>query len=119
MVRTLIVDDQPAFRSFARSLLAAQGINVVGEAEDGAAALAAVRELLPELVVLDIQLPDATGFEVAARLAAEPSAPAVILVSVRGEEDYGPLLRSAYVLGFITKAELSASRIMALIGDAP
>src|SRR5881227_1792297 len=66
--RVLIVDDHESFRSSARLLLEAEGYEVVGEAEDGAAALRAVEELSPELVLLDVQLPDVDGFDVAARL---------------------------------------------------
>ena len=66
----LIVDDHPSFRLSARRMLEADGYAVVGEAEDGAAAIAAVRELDPDLVLLDVQLPDLDGFEVAARLRA-------------------------------------------------
>src|SRR3954447_19967450 len=68
----LIVDDHPAFRSQARALLESEGFAVVGEAKDGAEALAAVEALRPEVVLLDIQLPDLDGFEVAERLSARP-----------------------------------------------
>jgi DNA-binding NarL/FixJ family response regulator len=61
----LIVDDHPSFRASARALLQAEGFEVVGEAEDGARALQAVEELRPDVVLLDVQLPDLDGFEVA------------------------------------------------------
>src|SRR3954452_3766730 len=60
-VHVLIVDDHPSFRANARALLEAEGFEVVGEAEDGASALRAVHELSPELVLLDVQLPDIDG----------------------------------------------------------
>src|SRR6266702_1613721 len=63
----LIVDDHPSFRSFARTMLEAEGFRVVGEAADAAGALAAVIELRPAIVLLDVQLPDLDGFEVARR----------------------------------------------------
>ena len=63
-IRVLIVDDHPGFRSFARAMLEAEGFDVVGEAPDGAAALAAVRALAPEIVLLDVALPDMDGFAV-------------------------------------------------------
>ncbi len=66
----LIVDDHPSFRLSARRMLEAYGYTVVGEAEDGERALAAAEELKPDLVLLDVQLPDIDGFEVAERLAA-------------------------------------------------
>ena len=64
----LIVDDHPSFRASARRMLEADGYGVVGEAEDGAAALAAAEQLRPDLVLLDVRLPDIDGFEVARRL---------------------------------------------------
>src|SRR5438105_2788065 len=80
-VTVLIVDDHPSFRATARALLQAEGFDVVGEAEDGASALALVAELRPDVVLLDVQLPDLDGFEVAQRLGAD--GPAVVLVSSR------------------------------------
>ncbi len=67
----LIVDDHSAFRSAALGLLEAEGFDVVGEAADGASALAAAGELKPDVVLLDVQLPDLNGFDVADRLAVK------------------------------------------------
>ena len=78
----LIVDDHPAFRSLARALLESEGFAVVGEAEDGEAAIAAVAALRPAVVLLDVQLPGLDGFEVAERLAAQADAPAVVSFAV-------------------------------------
>jgi DNA-binding NarL/FixJ family response regulator len=114
--RILIVDDYVLFRSSARQLLESQGFEVVGEAGDGGAAIAAVRELRPDVVLLDIQLPDMDGFEVARRLADEPNAPMVVLTSIRAASDYGSRLRTAAARGFIPKVELSESRIAAVLG---
>ena len=110
----LIVDDHPSFRASARLLLESEGWNVVGEAADGARALAAARELEPDLVLLDIQLPDFDGFEVSSRLAST-GGPAVILVSSRDCEDYGSLAFSSGARGFIPKAELSGEALEALL----
>ena len=63
----LIVDDHPSFRATARVLLESEGFDVVGEAEDGSSALEAVAALHPQIVLLDVQLPDLDGFEVAAQ----------------------------------------------------
>ena len=104
----LIVDDHPTFRASARLLLAAEGYDVVGEAADGAAAVAAVRELRPQLVLLDVQLPDMDGFEVARRIAG---ASTVVLVSSRDEADYGPLVGESGARGFIAKGELSGAAL--------
>ena len=84
----LIVDDHPSFRASARRMLEASGYAVVGEAADGAAAVAAVRDLRPDLVLLDVRLPDLDGFEVAARLA-ELGGGAVVLTSSRDAAEYG------------------------------
>lgn len=113
--RVLIVDDHPAFRAAARRLLEAAGYDVVGEAGDGASAVAAARALRPDVVLLDVQLPDFDGFEVAERLAAELG-PAVILTSSRDWSDYGRPLARTPVRGFVPKAELSSERIAAAIG---
>src|ERR1700726_226654 len=90
--RVLIVDDHAGFRSMARRLLQAGGYEVVGEAADGSSGLQAARHLRPDLVLLDIQLPDVDGCEVARWLAAEADPPAVVLISSRDAEDYGARL---------------------------
>src|SRR5947209_14838841 len=77
----LIVDDHPSFRASARRMLEADGYEVVGEAVDGASAIDAVRELAPDVVLLDVRLPDTDGFQVAARLAANGATPAIVLTS--------------------------------------
>src|SRR5215216_1798937 len=110
MTRTvLIVDDHPSFRASARMLLEAEGYSVVGEAEDGLSALRAVEELDPDVVLLDVQLPDIDGIEVAARLTANGSAPAIVLTSSRDLADLGPVRDRCDVRGFIPKAELSGA----------
>ena len=113
--RVLIVDDHPSFRATARRLLQAEGFDVVGEAENGAEALRKVGELGPEVVLLDVQLPDLNGFEVANVLCRNGSAPAVVLVSSRDAVDYGDLIPGCGARGFIPKAELSGASILALL----
>ncbi len=112
----LIVDDHPSFRANARALLEAEGFDVVGEAEDGESALSAAARLRPELVLLDVQLPDLDGFEVAARLTNGGGGPAVVLVSSRDGSDFGPLVERSGARGFIPKAELSGAALTALLG---
>ena len=116
-IRVLIADDQALVRSGFRLILQSRpDLEVVGEAEDGASGLRAARELLPELVLLDVQLPDIDGFEVAAQLTDGPGAPAVVLVSSRDGADFGPLVERSGARGFIPKAELSGAALSALIG---
>jgi CheY-like chemotaxis protein len=117
MPRTvLIVDDHPTFRRSARLLLESEGYVVVGEAGDGAEALAAARELAPQVVLLDVQLPDIDGFDVAARLTGSDDGPVVVLTSSRDGSDFGPLIERSGARGFVPKAELSGERLRALTG---
>ena len=111
----LIVDDHPSFRASARALLEAEGFRVVGEAEDGATGLSRVRELRPEVVVLDVQLPDIDGFDVAGRLTGNGAAPTVILVSSRDRDDLGLQVARSGARGFIPKSELSGKSITELL----
>ncbi|WP_214404908.1 response regulator transcription factor [Pseudonocardia lacus] len=113
--RVLIVDDHPSFRSIARRLLVDGGFAVVGEAADGAGAISAARELHPDVVLLDVQLPDLDGFAVAAVLAAQPAPPAVVLVSSRSRADYGTRVGDSPAVGFIAKAELSGDAVGRLL----
>ncbi len=112
--RVLIVDDHAGFRSFARQLLTAEGYLVLGEAEQGSSVVGVVRRLRPDLVLLDIRLPDIDGFEVARRLAEEPDPPMVVLISSRDAADYGPRLPARHARGFLAKVDLSRAAIDAL-----
>src|SRR5258705_3197685 len=97
----LIVDDHASFRTAARKLLEHCGYRVVGEARDGESAITAVRELAPELVLLDVQIPGIDGFEVASRLKASGNASAIVLVSSRDGLDFGKLVTDSGARGFI------------------
>jgi DNA-binding NarL/FixJ family response regulator len=111
----LIVDDHPSFRATARALLEADGFSVVGEAADGSEALAKARELRPDVVLLDVQLPDLDGFEVASRLGLNGNAPAIVLVSSRDASDYGELIAQCGARGFVPKADLSGAAVRTLL----
>ena len=111
----LIVDDHPSFRALARTVLQAEGFDVVGEAVDGASALTEAERLRPELVLLDAQLPDTDGFAVAAKLTRDGGGPAVVLTSSRDAADFGPLIAESGALGFVPKAELSAAALAAFL----
>jgi two-component system nitrate/nitrite response regulator NarL len=116
--RLLIVDDHAGFRRLARRLLQAEGFEVVGEAQDGGAALAAVGRLRPDVVLLDVLLPDMDGFEVAARLAQGPVRPRVVLTSSREVADFGDRVGASPVVGFVHKDDLSGAALAALTGVA-
>jgi DNA-binding NarL/FixJ family response regulator len=111
----LIVDDHPGFRASARRMLEAGGFEVAGEAADGASALRAARELAPDVILLDVQLPDADGLDLAAELAANGARPAVVLTSSRGADELGPRLGSCGARGFVPKDELTADALRELL----
>jgi DNA-binding NarL/FixJ family response regulator len=115
--RVLIVDDHAPFRTLARLLLTADGFDVVGEARDGAEAISAARVLEPEVVLLDVQLPDIDGFGVAEVLARDARAPTVVLVSSRSRGDYGSRVADCVARGFIAKAELSGDELRRVLGN--
>jgi len=112
----LIVDDHPSFRRSARAILEAEGFAVVGEASTGASAVEATERLHPDVVLLDVQLPDRSGFEVCSTLhALNGAAPEIVLVSSRDACDYGGLIASCGARGFVPKAELSGDAVSALL----
>ena len=99
----------------ARRLLEAEGFAVVGEASDGQGALAAAEQLHPDLVLLDVSLPDIDGLEVAARLAAAGSPAVVVLSSSRAASEYGSTVAQTPARAFIPKAELSGAALAGLV----
>ena len=113
----LIVDDDAAFRSLARRRLALDGFDVIGEAAEGVAAVSAAHALRPDVVLLDVQLPGADGFEVAESLR-QCGITTVVLTSVRDREDYGERLTQSGVRGFVPKAALSGAALRAAMGSA-
>jgi DNA-binding NarL/FixJ family response regulator len=113
--RVLVVDDHPSFRRLATKLLSAGGFDVVGEAEDGHAALAEARRLQPDVVLLDVLLPDMSGFAVAEALAVDSGRPLVVLVSSRSESELAAGLGQSPACGFIPKRELTAAALAALV----
>src|SRR4051794_38796191 len=112
----LIVDDSAAFRAAARALLEAQGWTVVGEASDGAAAQRAVAELEPEVVLLDVLLPDADGFDVAEAIAGLPRPPRIVMCSTHARQTFGRRLAGTRVAGFLPKSELSDAGLTGILG---
>ncbi len=115
-VRVLIVDDHQPFRALARALLELDGFQGVGEAGDGAGAVDLAGRLRPDLVLLDVGLPDINGFEVARQLAGADPAQAVVLISSRDRSAYRTRLADSPVRGFLPKGELSGAALAELIG---
>jgi DNA-binding NarL/FixJ family response regulator len=115
----VIVDDNDAFRARARLLLDAEGYQVVGEAADGAAGLQVLRELRPDLALLDVQLPDTNGFALAERLCRDEAATRIIIISTREATDYAGSVARCGALGFISKAELCGHVMREIAGGRP
>ena len=112
----LIVDDHPSFRASARVGLESVGFPVIGEAAARAAAVTACVRLQPEVVLLDVQLPDTDGFNVCAEITSHAEHPTVIMTSSRDGSDFGPLVSTSGACGFVPKAELSGERVQELLG---
>jgi DNA-binding NarL/FixJ family response regulator len=107
----LIVDDHAGFRAAARALLEAEGFDVVGEAADGVSAVAACEELRPDVVLLDVQLPDLNGFELAERLGRTK----IVFISSRGVSAFRWRLTANPAWRFIAKSELSGEALAAAV----
>ena len=105
----MIVDDHAGFRASARRMLECEGYEVVGEAADGAEAMAAARKLRPDLVLVDVGLPDCDGRDLAERLVTGGE-PAVLLISSRDDVE-----SDGEALGFIPKDRLSGRAIAELL----
>lgn len=119
-MRCLIVDDQPNFCAAARELLEGQGLRVVGCARSASEAVRSVRELRPEVALVDIDLGPDSGFDLARRLSddLDGNSPRVILVSTHDEREFVKLIESSPAIGFIAKTELSADRIYQVLEQA-
>jgi DNA-binding NarL/FixJ family response regulator len=119
-LRCLIVDDQSGFCEAARELLEGQGLTVVGCAGSASEAVRSVRELRPEVALVDIDLGADSGFDLARRLADDVDGdfPRVILVSTHDEREFVKLIEASPAVGFLAKTELSATRIYQLLGRA-
>jgi DNA-binding NarL/FixJ family response regulator len=119
LLRCLIVDDNASFLAASRAILDGRELNVVGEAGSAAEALQRAAELRPDLVLLDIDLGDDSGIEVAWQLAQDhgSDAPHVIFISAHPAEDYADIVAESPALGFIAKSELSAAAVNELLRD--
>jgi CheY-like chemotaxis protein len=116
-VRSLIVDDNAHFLASARDLLEREGIVVVGVASNGAEAVRLVDELRPDITLVDIDLGEESGFDVARRLAEAPGddGSEVILISTYPETDFADLIAASPAKAFLAKADLSGRAIEELV----
>ena len=114
-LRCLIVDDRPSFSEAARELLTGQGLAVVGTATSSAEAIQRIQELRPDVALVDIDLGEESGFDLARRLAADGSGVTVILISTHDEREFKKLIESSPTVGFLAKTELSAENILRLL----
>jgi len=112
----LIVDDHSGFRAQSRRMLESEGYRVVGEAGDAASAVEAARPLEPELALVDVYLPEEDGFEVAARLGALDTPPAVVLTSSHDGAELAGCVAGSGARGFVPKTELSQEAIEEHLG---
>ena len=118
MPRVLIVDDHPSFRELAGRLLTGAGFAVVGEAADAAGALREASRLRPDIVLLDVVLPDRSGLAVARELAILGDGPRVVLISSRSRSDFGDSFEWPPRCSFLSKHELTPARLRDLLGES-
>jgi two-component system, NarL family, nitrate/nitrite response regulator NarL len=117
-LRCVIVDDNPFFLEGATDLLEREGLEVVGAASNSADAIRLVEELRPDVTLVDIDLGDEDGFELARRLSDNSVSSKVILVSTHAEEDLAQLIATSPAIGFVSKLRLSAETIRATLERA-
>ncbi|MBX6168720.1 MAG: response regulator transcription factor [Thermobispora bispora] len=119
-LRCLIVDDSDHFRKAARLLLEADGIAVVGTAATTAEALRWFRELRPDIVLVDIDLGEESGFDVVMRLCEEATErrPRIILISTYDEQDYADMIATSPAVAFLSKPRLSGRAIDEILREA-
>ena len=113
-LRCLIVDDSPVFLRAARALLEREGVAVT-VASTGAEALRLVQDLDPQVVLVDIDLGDESGFDLVLRLSGGTRVPRLILISSHSAEDFQELIVDSPAAGFLSKSRLSAAAIRSMM----
>jgi DNA-binding NarL/FixJ family response regulator len=115
-LRSLIVDDNGRFLAAARDLLERQGMSVVGVASTGSEALQLADQLRPDVTLVDIDLGEESGFDVARQLVETTEGDPVVLISTYAEKDFADLIASSPAVGFVSKSDLSADAINEVLG---
>ena len=114
-VKVLIVDDQAPFRAAARAVVeATDGFAVVGEAETGEASVSATRQLHPDLVLMDVNLPGINGLQATREILKDSNGVVVVLLlSTYEEEEYGPKAAECGASAYIPKSKFEPDRLSA------
>lgn len=119
LVRVLIVDDNVGFLAIAGQLMEQEGLSVVGVATTGAQALRLAEKHGPDVIIVDIELGDESGFDVVERLSALPMLrSSMVLVSAHQRDDLSDLLETSSAVGFLAKSELTARNLVVLLNNA-
>jgi DNA-binding NarL/FixJ family response regulator len=119
-MRCLIVDDSADFVDAARGLLECQGVSVVGIASTSEEALRSFEVLRPDVTLVDIDLGNESGFELAEQLhrAGEPNPPPVIVISTHAAQDFADMIETSPAIGFLSKSALTCGAILDLVGGS-
>jgi two-component system, NarL family, nitrate/nitrite response regulator NarL len=117
-MRCLIVDDQAPFLKAAKAVLERDGVDVVGLAATVDDALHLAAELTPDVALVDIDLAQYSGFDLAAELAARADRPDIVLISTHGEGDFAELIADSPAIGFLPKTRLSARSLLELVAKS-
>ncbi|HEU0245964.1 MAG TPA: response regulator [Gaiellaceae bacterium] len=118
-LRCLIVDDNESFLEIAAASLAGEDLDVLGSATTSAEALRQVAEQRPDVVLVDVNLGEESGFDLARRLVQRfpQLASGVVLISTRAERDFGGLIEASPAAGFVPKTRLSAEAVRELVAS--
>jgi two-component system nitrate/nitrite response regulator NarL len=116
-LRYIIIDDNEGFLTSASRLLSSQGATIVGQASSGAEATMLVKTLNPDVALVDVELGDEDGIELAERLAALNSSVAVVLISLREQDELVELIEKSGAVGFLAKEDLGVQAIADLIAQ--
>lgn len=117
-LRVLLVDDDARFRAVACRMLVTEGVDVVAEVDNGLGVASAVERWVPDVVLLDIGLPDIDGLEVARRLGTGETGPVIILISTR-DAAHGRRVASGLAAGYLPKDRLSLQAILEIVPPRP